>query len=140
MTEELEIDLQIVNFREIHSLDPEIVSRLDGNPVSLLRTVFVGAVECGEGFGDLIGYAAYDLEDPHENQLQHVFVAESHRAMGIGGSLAKSQCATGVPLFAMVEEEDLQAQLFLRACGYEAVEIHEHDDGTNCYRMEVTKE
>jgi len=132
------IELKVIReFRRIHAIDEQIVSNINGDPISLLDTVFVGA-ELPDG--ELIGYAAYDMQDPHETHLQRVFVAKECRGIGVGKALATARCAKRGPLFAMVPEQSVDDQCFLRACGYAAVEIHQHDDGSTMFLMECGSE
>ena len=131
------IELKVIReFRRIHAIDEQIVGNID-DIISLLDTVFVGA-ELPDG--DLIGYAAYDMQDPHETHLQRVFVAKEYRGIGVGKALATARCAKRGPLFAMIPEQSVDDQCFLRACGYVAVEIHQHDDGSSLFLMEHDSE
>tara|TARA_R110002110_G_scaffold24758_1_gene92382 strand:+ start:1029 stop:1481 length:453 start_codon:yes stop_codon:yes gene_type:complete len=142
------VELTIVTeFQRIHDIDPDIASFVDGDISKLLDAEFVGAeLESG---GDLIGYAAFDLRDPHRVHLLRVFVCEQYRRIGIGTELAKSHgrhpvktaAAIGLPLFALVPENAVDDQCFLRACGYRAVEIHEYEDDTaDSFLMEYESE
>ena len=137
------IELKIIHeFRRIHAIDELIAgsiiaSSISGDPISLLDTVFVGAELPG---GELIGYAAYDMQDPHETLLQRVFVSKECRGKGVGKALATARCARRGSLFAMIPEQSVDDQCFLRACGYIAIEIHQHDDGSSMFLMEYDSE
>jgi len=133
-SDETNIELKVIrDFRRVFEIDENVVTSITGDLVSLLDTVFVGAELPS---GELIGYAAYDMRDPHLTYLQQVFVVKSYRDIGVGKALATSRCAKRGSLFAMVAEESVDDQCFLRACGYVAVEIHQHDDGSNMFLME----
>lgn len=103
------------------------------------RNCIAMVAEVGE---EVVGFMVYELH-PGEIRLVKAAVDPDRRRLGIGRRLmdrlagklgnGRRRC-----LSASVRETDLAAQLFLRACGWQAVDILRgacDDTGEDAYRM-----
>lgn len=86
-----------------------------------------------------IGYILYELNRAVVTIL-NLAVHPSHRRQGIAGSvIRKLQTRPRYkPIEAFVHEENLDAQLFFKACGFVAVDVWQHyyeDDGRDAYQF-----
>lgn len=98
------------------------------------------AGQIAQANGMIAGYLVYDVVKQRYRRILRIAVDPAFRRLGIGRALLRAlstRSSKHVSVVIDVDETNLDAQLFFRACGFLATGIVRTSGGTVAYRMEL---